>query len=374
MRGSLWAFVLGTALTGSDAARAQTTAHMVPTSLYQRVQYSSPAPQDSPGYFTSPVNDSGWRFTTGASLLVVVPHFESNPAFTTTAIRSQGAGQPNVTVRRVDEFDYNWALSPRIWLGVENDSGFGLRTRWWHYDQSAPTLTTTNDPIPLGSATLRQTVAGDSPLMAIGPQTGLPGVLSIQEQGVAGKADVLVFTSDLRMDVWDFEATFSDIQMGQWQLLLASGVRYAHVSQHYNSFLAGNTTQFLDSGQSFNGLGPSFAAEARRPVGDLGLTFFGAARAALLFGTDEHSVHGRNIGLTQFPPITLGDHEDFSSRRRMLPSFELELGLEYAVPLDLVEIFAQAGVLGQLWPSGSGAHGNGNMGLIGFHISTGLRF
>ena len=45
----------------------------------------------------------------------------------------------------------------------------------------------------------------------------------------------------------------------------------------------------LTSGHSFHGIGPTVSLEARHPLGDSGLAFFGKARAALLFGSAKQN-------------------------------------------------------------------------------------
>lgn len=316
----------------------------------------------------------GWKVNAGASLLILVPRFESDPAYAVNTIRTQGVANPTLTDRQVSEFNYDYSLSPRIWLSAEIEGSLGARVRWWYFNQSAPSLTVTNPPIPAGSPVLAQTVAGVSPLLAIGPQTGLPAVLSFQQQGIPSNTDTLIFTSDLIMDVWDFEATLGAFSAGQWLFLPAGGMRYAHINQHYNSFLAGNTLQYLLSGQSFNGFGPSFAIDVRRPFGNSGLSFIGNARGALLFGKEVHTSLGRNLGLIIPAPLGIGDHEDRSERNRILPAVEMEMGAEYTKALGIAELVFQGGVLSQLWPAGSGAHTNGNMGLVGFFVSSEVRF
>lgn len=316
--------------------------------------------------------DSGLRFSANVSAIYTVPRFESNPAYSTTTIRSQGLMTPTLVTREQTEFEYNYAFTPRITLAVENAEGLGARVRWWRYDQSATNLTTTNDSIPLGSAVLARTMEGVSPLLSSGPQTGLPAVFSLQQQGVSSGTDILTFSSRMYMDVWDFEGTLSDLHAGRWSFLLAGGLRYAQVHHEYNSFLQGAVPQFLLSHQSFEGVGPTIALEAHRPVLLPGLSLYGTGRVAMLFGQYTHSVEGRNIGLT--PPFNLQDQLSTDTVQRFLPAIEMELGTEYTAPLGSAEFVLQSGVVSQLWPAGNGAHPYGNMGLIGFTLNAGVRY
>ncbi len=90
-----------------------------------------------------------------------------------------------------------------------------MRARWWGYDENAVSIRASNDPIPLGAPVLAQTIEGASPLLSSGPQTGLPAVFSLQQQGTPSVADLLTFNSRLKIQSLDVEGTFSDFQLGQ---------------------------------------------------------------------------------------------------------------------------------------------------------------
>lgn len=360
-----------------DAAEAQ----MLPVMENARAQPSAPPALAYDNSFSPQFSseEAGWRLSAGADLIVIAPRFESNPAYTSTTAQAGPGGFP-LTTQRYSEFHYDYALSPRVWLGAENQDGLGARVRWWRYNHAAPTLQVDNSPIPPGSSILSQTVISQSPLMAIGPQTSLPTILSQKDLGpnpLNATTDELSFANSLTMNVWDFEGTLSDLAIGRWSFLLSGGLRYAQLNQTYNAVLqfepgAALPPLFLNSAQTFNGLGPTLALEARRGWERLGLTLTGGARAALLFGSDRHSVAGFNYEL--LPTPTLGFHSSASARTRSVPVFEMEFGAERVVPLGNFDWILRGGVLSQLWPVGSGAHANGNMALIGFTAGTGIRF
>ncbi len=324
-----------------------------------------------PGSSPSPPASS-FRWTAGASLLVLVPRFESNPAYTATTTSTPLPGSVPLSEFRVQEFNYNFSLAPRVWVGFQTEEGFGARIRWFHFQQGARPLQVANPAVPSGSPVATSTISSASPILSLTIPSSFPAVNSTQVAGAPGSTDYLAFTNNLYFDVWDFEGTLSDVALGRWDFQLFGGLRYANLSQSYSAYLSGTIPQFLRSAQSFNGFGPTAGLEARRALGNLGLTAYGLARLSFLFGSDSHVSEGKTLGL--MPPLILTANDDSSARQRMVPALEAEFGGEWARNLGPAQVFLQAGVLAQAWPIGSGANGNGVMGLLGFNVSSGLRF
>lgn len=314
---------------------------------------------------------SGPRWGAGADALFLAPRFESNPAYFVTR---QGVplGGPPANAQDVEEFRYGLNVSPRVWLSYAAESGWGGRVRWLHFDASADPREAVNPPVPLGSPVAFRSVSSTSPLMAISTQTSLPAVNSLQAQGRPGVEDRLLFTSSLRMDMIDAEATLGDLWAGAWSFELFGGVRYARIEQDYDAVSLGGLPQTLSSRQTFDGVGPSVGFGGRRRLGDTRLAAYGTGRIAFLFGTDEHVMSGVNVGLV--PDFTYASHVNRSSRQRVLPVIEYEFGVEGVQPVGPAEAVVRVGVFTQLVPLGSGANGNGNAGLIGLSLGTGVRF
>lgn len=331
-----------------------------------------PAAAFTSNALSEPVLTNSPRFDGGASLLFIRPRFESNPAYTVSTVLSQGPGNPTRNSRQVSEFDYDFGTAFRTWLSYETAGGYGVRARWFRLDQAAKTMTVSNDPLPLGGPVLARTVAGTSPLLAIGPQTSLPAVFSLQVQGQPGAPAQLTFDSSLRMNAWDVEGTLGGLTLGRASLLFAGGVRFADIVQRYTATLTGLPGQYLVSEQSYYGVGPTLAAEGRTPFERLGISAYGSGRVSLTYGDHRQHTYGTNLGLT--PPFDLASHDDTSFRRRFLPTFDFELGVEKRVPLGRASLLVQAGVVGSLWPAGGGAQPNGNMGLFGFVVGSSLQF
>lgn len=329
---------------------------------------------EGPGQSPCPVPEqpvagaSGWK--AGADALLLAPRFESNPAFFVTRRATRGGLLP-LNSQSVEEFSYDLSWSPRVWLSYTTESGIGGRLRWFHFDQDANPREAVNPPIPPGSPLAFQSISSTSPLMAIAPQIALPAVNSIQP-GPFGIPDRLRFASSLYIDMWDAEAVYSDLRTGNWLFELFGGLRYARIEQHYDAGLQGFPPQFLNSRQTFDGLGPTFGLGGQRGLGDSGFSFYGSGRVSFLFGEDEHVSSGLNIGL--IPDFTYAFHDNRSQRQRILPVIDLEMGVEGAYPLGNAELLLRSGVFSQLLPLGSGANGNGNAGLIGLSLGAGIRF
>ncbi|MCE9531851.1 MAG: hypothetical protein K8T89_12110 [Planctomycetes bacterium] len=310
------------------------------------------------------------QISAGADAIFLVPRFESNPAFTASTIRV-GPGGFQTTTRRIEEFSYDAAFTPRLWAGVEY-GGMGVRLSWLGYDQSAQPKNVVNASPTLGSPVAASLVTGSSPLLAIATQTGLPGVNSIRPQGSPLPPDRLSFTSSLELSIWDLDATFSDLQLGLWSFTAYGGLRYVYVQQTYNAFSAGLPPQQLLSSQTFNGYGPSLGVSARRPFSGTGLSAYGSLRFAFLFGSDEHVSQGQTLGLV--PPFNLSSNDDSSSRIRYAPWVDVEMGLEWAKQIGSTIISTHAGVFSSMFPLGSGSNGNGNIGLLGLSLGGGIRY
>ena len=316
----------------------------------------------------------GWEV--GTEALFVVPRFESNPAFFVTARNInpslQPAPQPPINSQTVEEFDYDMSYAPRLWVSFTAESGIGGRVRWCRFDRDANELQVVNPVLPLGSTTLFQSISSTSPLMAISPSTALPGVNSIQTQGVPGNNDQLSFRSNLSIEMWDVDGTFSGLGTEQWSFELFGGLRFAKIRQGYTANSVGTIPQFLTSAQSYEGVGPTIGLNGRRRFGGTGISAYGVGRITFLFGEDEHVSSGLNIGL--IPDFTYAFHDNRSSRERILPVIDIEMGVEGTQPIGDLEAFARVGVFSQLLPLGSGANGNGNAGFIGINAGAGFRF
>lgn len=281
-----------------------------------------------------------WTITGGAYLMQ--PVFNSNPAF----VVNSASG--NVS-RQVD-FGHPLQAAPQVWLGYVSERGWGARGRWFMFDHDSSA----------GYSTLPgESVRGAS-------------FLGLGQTGVAGN---VVASSELALNVADFQATYS-YDCAKWSLLAGFGVRYTHLSQDYRATLTALGTRIdLVSGHNFNGAGPSFSLETKRYLGEKGFAIYGNMHGAVQFGTVNETYTALNNAVYQ---------EFTRSRTNVLPVGELEIGGEYARNMGRAKLFLQGGFVGQVWwnagsasnvdPIGPTSASSHNLGLLGIALRAGVRY
>ena len=266
----------------------------------------------------------------GVGVYFIQPYFENNPAFTVT--RSTG-----VVDTRVDRTDlrHHMTAAPELWLGYVGESGLGARLRWWYFRQGTD---------------LAQSVPADTVGDSVRFDSAAPLGIAAFTDNDARPASIAV-TSKLQLQVWDLEA-MQTLRNGAWDFLFSGGLRLAHVNQHYNAYVAGDSggaggpiTASVESGHSFHGAGPVVALDARRRLADSGLALYGVVRGSLLFGSAKQSVV--DTFQAGAGPVEIAVGEDH--RSRVMPVGELELGVEYRRGLDAVQAFGQLALVGQGW-------------------------
>jgi hypothetical protein len=312
----------------------------------------------------------GFAVEAGAAYLR--PHWKANPAFQ-TAVPDPATGN---AVLRQQDFPDDGQIAPRVTLAYTLPNGPGLRARWWGFAQDA-----------------RLSAGGDE----AGVLAPVATVTTAAPLGVSLSSLLLPFpgpfaataTSSLRLDVWDLEA-FDAARWDDWALTYGGGVRYAHLSQHYDAALIDATTgdpvASLRSGHNMNGYGPTGAVEVRRTLGNTGIALFGSARGSLLFG--KHAEDAGLVILAGLPPAP--GVQAHASRDDVVPVAELEVGAAYQRSLGRMQVFVQSGLVGQVWfGAGNAANTNGfqaegartgqpnntaDLGLFGVSLTAGVRY
>jgi hypothetical protein len=271
------------------------------------------------------------RFVGGLGIYLVQPYFANNPAV--TVVRSIGDIQTQID--RTD-LRHHMNVAPELWLGYVGESGFGARLRWWYFRQG----TSVAFDAPPGTDDDNVFFESAAPL----------GLTAFTDN--EGQAASVAVTSKLQLQVWDLEGT-QTLRNGSWDLQLSGGLRLAHITQQYNAYVVGDSggddggpiSASLESGHSFHGVGPMVGLNARRPITDSGLAWFGIIRGALLFGSAKQNALDTFTGGADPAEITTAqDH-----RTRVLPVCELELGVEYKRNMDWVQAFGQLALVGQNW-------------------------
>jgi hypothetical protein len=314
-----------------------------------------PRLQVDPGPGTFPADDISDRLwnghlMAGAGLYILKPYFQNNPAFfmqISGPLVPPSSGISAITA--LNQHDFPWGLdaAPLAWVGYVSEGGFGVRARWWLFDQRSAT-SAVSDP--------NTTIVSASP-------AGLSTTTSPTLGRVIFEPSEMFLNSNLKLNVWDFEATRETV-VGRWMLLASAGFRYAHLSQDYNAFQPFLTFHFsfpepveetshlvdlLSAGHNFNGAGPNVALEAKRPMGNSGFSLFANLRGTMLFGQSKQQVARTTI--TQFggpnvfglpPRIDVFVSTVGSVRDVVLPVTELEMGPNFLEPWVLfVPSFAQ---------------------------------
>lgn len=366
-RGTLAALLLvGAVANTSIAQRTQIGSYSAKQATYETQPYVGPAlagpgpsvwegppcpPANSMGglFDGAGVNCGGYSgFVGGAGLMFLKPFWENNPAFTAT-------NAPGNNIRNFD-FNYDYEMAPLGWVGYVNDSGFGVRGRWFQFDHSAD--------VSQGVAAVPPVVTGGGP----------GGII------VGGPGATYNYQSDLNLDVFDLEATQA-IDHGPWSWVGSAGVRYLQISQHYNifeffpGFFSGRQ---LISAHNFHGVGPTLSLEGRRVIGCSGFSMFGNIRQSILVGD---SLYDGTLTNPFFP--NLNTQTLFSSWSPVSIT-ELELGVEYAMQLGYATGFLRGSIVYQYWqgvgnasysdPTFTGNFDRGNMALAGISASAGLTY
>jgi hypothetical protein len=138
----------------------------------------------------NPCCRGGWLG--GAAIYFLRPHFEDNQAFTTTT----GLTTANRS-RVATDFDWDYSTSPLFWLGYQFQNGWGVRARFFYFDQGSNSPTTSLNPAGAATSEIRPP-AHMPDLDLAGPRNGpgSPGVLLSQGLGV----DQLLYHSSLRIN------------------------------------------------------------------------------------------------------------------------------------------------------------------------------
>lgn len=284
-----------------------------------------------------------WSVTAGA--YYIKPVFESNPAYTTSALVN------GVTASNRQDFSTGYEVAPLASVGFTRPNGWGGRLRWWMFDG--------------GGSVNATTVAG---------QTVTPGVLGAPVL-TPGADGIIDGSSNLKVSVWDVEVTHTHTNPG-WNMITSVGARYASISQDYSLSVldaAGAVVGTSSAGSNFRGLGPTFAFEGQKQIGCTCFWLYGSARGSILFGSASQSGYSID-GAT----VTAA-----SSRQMDVVSIgELEFGTQFGKDFGRCRVFTQIGAVGQVWLGGGNAgqglspasDGGQNFGFLGGVIRVGVNF
>lgn len=178
-----------------------------------------------------------WSCTAGAEATFLMPHFDGS------GFVRELSGRNFVNVN--NEF----VAAPRLYLGLEHECGGGIRGRYWQMQ---------------GSDNFAGFLTGAPPLF-----------------------DAVAAFQEFEVNAVDLEYT-RRFQTYDWNFLGSLGVRNASLSRierfTYNAddFLAFSSANF-----QYHGTGLTSCLEARRPIGNNGLSLFASLRGSALWGSSR---------------------------------------------------------------------------------------
>lgn len=300
---------------------------------------------DGESFWSEPIARS---YSGGFDVVFAKPFWERNPVATIT--ESNGATFETIRTR---EFDYDFQVSPRVWLAYQANEEIGLRTSYWQFDQNATPFTT--NPPANGFGRVAH------------PSFG--GV----DIGSTVPAEWFSASSFLTVHSVDIDVTKS-VSLGGWDLSTFAGLRFAQLNQGYLATLrnaANVLSGSIDYSHQFKGFGPTIGFETRRPNGQI-LGMFASARGTLLFGGADSALNGgEDLDLVN-PFLTNAT----TSRYEAMPVGELKLGVDWTPDaIGVFQPFLRFAFEGQVWGgAGNASSEDGNLGFIGLSIGGGMSY
>ncbi|WP_231612337.1 Lpg1974 family pore-forming outer membrane protein [Novipirellula galeiformis] len=251
-------------------------------------------------------------------------------------------------------FDYNYELSPRVWLGWQSLRGGGFRATYFRFDEQADSEAVT-------------AVTGSTPVFVY--VYGAGGNLSRNAQAQVG--ETLTSNHRLKLQALDLEAT----QRFGWNSLqgtLAGGVRIASIQQYMRGDVrdAGGVLQEAVSNDlNVEGAGPTISLQLRRGLGTSRLGVYGGLRGSLLMSETTQKIYEmKNVFTTEL--------EDAAVHREVITALEMSMGLQWNQARgDHSHWFARGGYEGQAWfDAGGPVDSSSTISLDAITFALGMQF
>lgn len=244
--------------------------------------------------------DGSWN--SGIDIIIAKPLYSNNLALRDSSqVSSQQLAVENV------EFDYDFEMSPRVWVGYESASAIGIRASWWQYANQANELSLA--PSANGFGRIEHPAFGDVDISAITPT-----------ERMLANANLDVYAIDLELT--------RRAELGAGTFLLSGGIRFASLDQNYSARLLNSNSTVagaIDYRQHVRGIGPTMSASVARSLTER-WQWFATGRGSLLMGEGEER-------------LTAGEDLDFlnpqrttevANRDQLLPIMDLQLGTSYS--------------------------------------------
>ncbi|MEZ6092780.1 MAG: Lpg1974 family pore-forming outer membrane protein [Pirellulaceae bacterium] len=283
------------------------------------------------------------RIYAGAAVVFAKPHFKEAFDYSQTSLIS---GQQSLI-----PFEYDYAPTPKVWLGLKGQDGLGIQTSYWQFDQDGASRATSSDGT---------TLIGAHAATIIFPANIF----------TANPTETLLTSSSLWTETLNLCGTL-DTQFGGIDLQGAAGVRYVGFRQNYAASIVdgtGTPLRFINWERSYYGLGPTVIVDGKKRLGNTRLSAFMHGGGALLFGSKsiDRTVVGDQSPQPASPFLSLTGADE------VVGVGEASLGLEWSTQLVGHVVAVRGSYDGQLWAEG-GAPTLGFLGFQGFGIGLELR-
>lgn len=221
--------------------------------------------------------------------------------------------QLNVSDATIDE-EFDWEAAPRVWIGYQGASGWGVRGRYWDFDTDQ-------------SFQAVSELVDDDPDQVLGAT-----VFNQQIELYAADLELTKYFCVLNTDCW---ASF--------------GARHARLHSEANLQLAifdlsgggGDDASVIaeNVSRTFEGTGPTFGIDFRRQIMQSRFAALCNMRGSVLWGSNDLRVQGNVIEVIPVGAgdLAVNDFDDLAisgnSNKEMWVG-ELQAGGEWMVPID----------------------------------------
>tara|TARA_B110000495_G_C23024647_1_gene608582 strand:+ start:116 stop:1258 length:1143 start_codon:yes stop_codon:yes gene_type:complete len=280
-------------------------------------------------------------FYAGASAIWSKPHFKEAFEYSETNFATG--------LQTLHPFQYDYQVTPKIWVGFKNAEGMGVKATYWSFDADGAVRNNVAD----GS-----TIFGAHAITVIFPANIFAAV----------PGDTLTTSSNLQTQITNLYATYStsthDIEING-----GVGLRYARLRQTLAATVTGTSPASLNWERAYDGLGPTVSLDLRKRLGCRGLSAIAKGSGALLYGTKtiDRTVFG-DMSPQPASPFLMLDEAD-----EVVGIGEFGFGIEWARTMAQGSELAVTGTYdGQLWAE-AGAPTLGFLGFQGFGLGVELR-
>lgn len=249
--------------------------------------------------------------------------------------------------------DYDFNVTPGVWLGVRFDESLGARISYWDFDHGGNTQSLVSDGVNLPGATATTVIY---PASIIAPAPG----------------DLLATQNSLNVQTLDAEGTV-DFRVRSADVTLGGGLRFASTDQHMQAIASrfGVPIGQLAWRREFEGFGPTLSATMNHPILG-GFAAVGSFRGSLLYG--QKNLNRTVVGDVTPPAVAGPPTVRLNDADEVVAAGDLGIGLRYTQSLNQqADVFVQGTLEGQLWTE-AGAPTLTFLGFQGIGLALGFTY